>query len=68
MKNILTLNKISPVINDVFTSDYVLGDDIVNPDGILVRSFNMAEYETGDKLLAIGNAHEMLLEMILQIY
>ena len=56
MKNILTLNKISPVINDVFTSDYVLGDDIVNPDGILVRSFNMTEYETGDKLLAIGRA------------
>lgn len=56
MKNILKLNKISPVINNVFSNNYVLGDDIVDPDGILVRSFNMAEYQTGNNLVAIARA------------
>ena len=56
MKNILKLNKISPVINTVFNENYTLGDDIVNPDGILVRSFNMSEYAVGENLVAIARA------------
>lgn len=56
MYDILKLNKISPVISSVFNTDYNLGDNIENPDGILVRSFNMAEYVPGDKLVAIGRA------------
>lgn len=56
MKEILTLNKISPVINEVFDDNYTVAGDIVNPDGILLRSFNMADYAVGDKLVAIGRA------------
>lgn len=56
MKNILCLNKISPVINKVFTSDYNVCDECQNPDGIILRSFNMAEYEIGENLVAVGRA------------
>ncbi|MFA6866413.1 MAG: 3-phosphoglycerate dehydrogenase [Clostridia bacterium] len=56
MYNIQKLNKISPVINDIFTENYNCGDDIVNPEGILLRSFKMADYEVGDRLLAIARA------------
>lgn len=56
MYNVLKLNKISPVINNIFTLDYKLTDEDNNPDAILVRSANMAEYAVGDKLLAIGRA------------
>lgn len=56
MYNILKLNKISPVIKDVFTKDYVLSDDAVNPDGILVRSAQMADYQVDTNLVAIARA------------
>jgi len=56
MKEILTLNKISPVIDEVFDENYNVASDVVNPDGILLRSFNMADYQVGDKLVAIGRA------------
>ena len=54
--NVQKLNKISPVINGVFDSKYNLVDACDDPDGILVRSFNMAEYPVGKKLVAIGRA------------
>lgn len=50
------LNKISPVINGVFDSNYTLTDESENPDGIIVRSFNMAEYDVKENLAAIGRA------------
>ena len=56
MKDILTLNKISTVINEVFDENYNVSADCANPDGILLRSFNMADYAVGDKLVAIGRA------------
>jgi D-3-phosphoglycerate dehydrogenase len=56
MKEILTLNKISPVIDEVFDDNYTVAADVANPDGILLRSFNMADYAVGDKLVAIGRA------------
>ena len=56
MKDILTLNKISPVIDEVFDENYNVASDVVDPDGILLRSFNMADYQVGDKLVAIGRA------------
>ena len=40
MKNILTLNAISPVINDVFNADYNVANDVENPIGI--QSFDPA--------------------------
>lgn len=56
MYNILKLNKICPIIDEIFTSEYNCGEDIKNPDGIIVRSFKMADYEIGEKLLAVGRA------------
>ncbi len=56
MYDILCLNKISPVINKVFTDKYSVSDVCENPDAIMLRSFNMAEYAVGDRLVAIGRA------------
>ena len=60
MYKIQKLNKISPVINNVFDLKYSLGEEFDNPDGILVRSANMAEYEVKENLL--GVTHEVLEE------
>lgn len=57
MYNIKTLNKISNVGLDKFdTAKYVYGDDIENPDAILVRSASMHDMEMPDSLLAIARA------------
>ncbi|NLL56531.1 MAG: 3-phosphoglycerate dehydrogenase [Clostridiales bacterium] len=56
MYQILKLNKISAVIDNVFGENYNVNDDAQNPDGIILRSFNMANYKTGDKLLAVARA------------
>ena len=56
MKNILTLNAISPVINDVFDSTYNVATDAENPVGIMLRSFKMHEYELDKNTLAIARA------------
>ncbi len=56
MFDIQKLNKISPVINAVFDEKYNLTENADNPDGILVRSANMADYEVKDRLLAIARA------------
>ena len=37
MKNILTLNSISPVINDIFDSGYNVAGDVEKPVGIILR-------------------------------
>ena len=56
MKNILTLNSISPVINDIFTSDYKLSNEIENPVGIMLRSFKMHDYDLPSSVLAVARA------------
>ena len=56
MKNILTLNSISPVINDVFDTSYKVGSDIKKPDAILVRSFKMQGYPLDENTIAIARA------------
>lgn len=53
---ILTLNPISKRIYEVLDENYHVSDSVANPDAILVRSFNMHEYEVGDNLLAVGRA------------
>lgn len=55
MKNILKLNEISPVADKIFSS-YNYTKECDNPHGIMLRSFNMHEYELGDKLLAVARA------------
>lgn len=57
MFNIKTLNKISPVGMKKFDkTKYNCGDDIANPDAIMVRSASMHEMEMPQSLLAIARA------------
>ncbi len=56
MKNILTLNAISPVINDVFTSDYNVSSEASAPIGIMLRSFKMHDYVLDKSTIAIARA------------
>ena len=56
MFDILTLNSISKKIYTVLDDNYQVTNDCASPDGILVRSFQMADYEIGDNLLAVARA------------
>ncbi len=57
MYNIKTLNKISNVgLSKFDTTKYTYGDDIENPDAIMVRSASMHDMEMPESLLAIARA------------
>lgn len=57
MLKIKTLNKISPVGLDCFDRKYyTYGDEIENPDAVMVRSAAMHEMEFPDSLKAIARA------------
>ena len=57
MINVLTLNKIAACGTDLLDkSKYTVGDDIANPDAILVRSASMHEMELPANLLAVARA------------
>ena len=56
MKNILTLNAISPVINDIFDSTYNVSNDVESPIGIMLRSFKMHDYVLDENTIAIARA------------
>lgn len=56
MKNIATLNKISPYGLNRLTDDYKIIDDLDNADGIVVRSAKMTDMEFNDNLLCIARA------------
>ncbi len=56
MAKILKLNEISPVANKEFPTGYTFGKDVENPEGIMLRSFNMHEYELPSSLLAVARA------------
>lgn len=57
MFNIRTLNKISDVgLSKFDTSKYTYGNDIENPDAIMVRSASMHDMEMPTSLLAIARA------------
>ena len=56
MKNILTLNTISPVINDVFDATYNVASDAQSPVGIMLRSFKMHDYKLDANTVAIARA------------
>ncbi len=54
---ILTLNPISPLgLKRFAASHYVVGNDIVKPDAILVRSHNMLKMDIPASVKAIGRA------------
>ncbi len=56
MKNILTLNAISPVINGIFNQNYNVSAEAKNPDGIMLRSFKMHDYVLDANTVAIARA------------
>lgn len=56
MKNILTLNSISPVINDIFDSSYNVASDVEKPVGIMLRSFKMHDYVLDENTVAVARA------------
>lgn len=56
MFNILTLNKISNVGTSRLGENYTYGDDVKNPDAVLVRSAAMHDMEFESNLLAIARA------------
>lgn len=56
MYNILTLNKIAAVGTSRLGDNYKYGDDVQNPDAVLVRSAAMHDMEFADNLLAIARA------------
>lgn len=56
MYKVQTLNKIAKVGLNVFDDKYTYGDEVENPDGIILRSFNMHEMELPESLAAIARA------------
>lgn len=57
MYNILTLNAISPKGLDKLPGEnFAVSGDIANPDGIIVRSADMHEYNFPDSLLCVARA------------
>ncbi|MCL1823944.1 MAG: 3-phosphoglycerate dehydrogenase, partial [Oscillospiraceae bacterium] len=57
MFNILTFNKIAACGTDLLAKDkYTFGEDVKNPDAVLVRSASMHEFAFNSELLAIARA------------
>lgn len=56
MKEIITLNSISPVINEVFDTSYNLSSDCKHPIGVLLRSFKMHDYNLDENTIAVARA------------
>lgn len=56
MYNILKLNDISQSATDILSGNYKLTKECANPDGIVLRSFNMHEYAINDELIAVARA------------
>lgn len=55
MKKILKLNKISNLVDKYF-ENYEYSDNCQNPEGIILRSFNMADYTVESNLVGIARA------------
>ena len=56
MVRIQCLNKISPAGTGRFGDGYLVGEDVENPDAVMVRSASMHEMELPKSLLAIARA------------
>ena len=56
MYSILKLNEISPLANKYFNSNYTLTKECNDPDGIILRSFDMHNYDLSKSLLAVARA------------
>ena len=56
MNEILKLNPISGMVNDILGENYKVTDDAKTPNGILVRSFDMHEYDIPSSVLCVARA------------
>ena len=57
MYNILTLNSISDIgLSKLKPEKYNVGNDVQNPDGIILRSFDMHNMDLPDSLFAVARA------------
>lgn len=57
MTNILKLNEISSSVNNILTSNlYNISDSCADPSAIILRSFNMHEYEVPSTVKAVARA------------
>ncbi len=56
MFNILTLNKIAAIGTSRLGDNYSYGEEVANPDAVLVRSASMHDMDFADNLLAIARA------------
>ena len=57
MYDVLTLNSISEVgLSKLNPKKYIIGDDIKDPEGIILRSYDMHEMELPDSLAAVARA------------
>lgn len=56
MVKVLKLNSISPKVNDVLDKNYEFTSECDNPDLILVRSAQMADFDLPESVVAIGRA------------
>ena len=57
MYNVLTLNSISEVgLNKLNPKKYVIGNEIADPDGIILRSYDMHQMELPETLAAVARA------------
>ncbi|MBR0277954.1 MAG: phosphoglycerate dehydrogenase [Clostridia bacterium] len=56
MYNIKTLNKISEIGTSRFGGNYKYGDDVENPDAIILRSYNMHDMDIPKSVKAIARA------------
>ncbi|MGN0771292.1 MAG: 3-phosphoglycerate dehydrogenase family protein [Christensenellales bacterium] len=57
MYNVLKLNEISPKVGSILQyKDYTVSSDCAQPDAIILRSFNMHEYEVPASVKAVARA------------
>lgn len=56
MKQILKLNEISPVVDSIFKGKYELVKEASQPIGIMLRSFEMKEYNCAQSVLCVARA------------
>lgn len=56
MPNVLRLNEISPIVDSVFGTEYNLVKQCENPEAIILRSFDMHNYNIPKSVLCVGRA------------
>lgn len=56
MYNIIKLNEISKLVNSILDNNYNISDDCDQPQAIILRSFNMHEYQVAPSVLAVARA------------